>query len=44
MADYTALVEAGSSLEELLRDNLRPEPTSNRGPIALWAWGDQCTG
>ena len=35
MADYTALVEAGSSLVELLRDNLTPEPISNRELIAL---------
>ena len=35
MADYTALVEAGSALVELLRDNLTPEPISNRELIAL---------
>ena len=35
MADYTALVEAGSSLVEMLRDNLTPEPISNRELIAL---------
>lgn len=28
MADYTALVEAGSALVELLRDNLTPEPSA----------------
>ena len=35
MADYTALVEAGSALTELLRDNLTPEPIGNRELIAL---------
>ena len=35
MADYTALVEAGSALVELLRDNLTPEPIGNRELIAL---------
>ena len=35
MADYTALVEAGSALVELLRDNLTPEPIDNRELIAL---------
>lgn len=35
MADYTALVEAGSALVELLRDNLTPEPISNRELISL---------
>ena len=35
MADYTALVEAGSALIELLRDNLTPEPVDNRETIAL---------
>ena len=35
MADYTALVEAGSSLVELLRDNLTPEPLGDRELIAL---------
>lgn len=35
MADYTALVEAGSSLVEMLRDNLTPEPISNRELISL---------
>ena len=35
MADYTALVEAGAALVELLRDNLTPEPISNRELIAL---------
>ena len=35
MADYTALVEAGNALVELLRDNLTPEPVDNRETIAL---------
>jgi len=35
MADYTALVEAGSALVELLRDNLSPEPIGNREVISL---------
>ena len=35
MADYTALVEAGTALVELLRDNLTPEPIGNRELIAL---------
>lgn len=35
MADYTALVEAGNGLVELLRDNLTPEPIGNREAIAL---------
>ena len=35
MADYTALVEAGNGLVELLRDNLTPEPIGNREVIAL---------
>ncbi len=35
MADYTALVEAGSALVEMLRDNLTPEPIGNRELIAL---------
>lgn len=35
MADYTALVEAGSALVEMLRDNLTPEPISNRELISL---------
>ena len=35
MADYTALVEAGAALVELLRDNLTPEPIGNRELIAL---------
>ena len=35
MADYTALVEAGSALIELLRDCLTPEPISNREVISL---------
>ena len=35
MADYTALVEAGNALVELLRENLTPEPISNKELIAL---------
>ena len=35
MADYTALVEAGSALVELLREELTPEPIGNRDLIAL---------
>ena len=35
MADYTALVEAGNALVELLREELTPEPISNRELIAL---------
>ncbi|HIY06967.1 MAG TPA: DUF4255 domain-containing protein [Candidatus Evtepia faecigallinarum] len=35
MADYTALVEAGSALVEMLRENLTPEPIGNRELIAL---------
>lgn len=35
MADYTALVEAGNALVELLRENLTPEPISNRELISL---------
>ena len=35
MADYTALVEAGSALAELLRETLTPEPIGNRELIAL---------
>ncbi len=35
MADYTALVEAGSALVELLRENLSPEPVDNRETICL---------
>ncbi len=35
MADYTALVEAGNALVELLRDTLTPEPIANRELIAL---------
>ena len=35
MADYTALVEAGNALVELLRDRLTPEPISNRELISL---------
>ena len=35
MADYTALMEAGSGLVELLRDTLTPEPIGNRELISL---------
>lgn len=35
MADYTALVEAGESLVELLRTSLTPEPIDNRELITL---------
>ncbi len=35
MADYTALVEAGTALTELLRDRLTPEPIANKELIAL---------
>ena len=35
MADYTALVEAGNALVELLRSELTPEPIGNRELIAL---------
>ena len=35
MADYTALVEAGNALVELLREELTPEPIGNRDLIAL---------
>ncbi len=35
MADYTALTEAGLALVELLRENLTPEPLSNRELINL---------
>ena len=35
MADYTALVEAGTALVELLRDHLTPEPIGNRELISL---------
>lgn len=35
MADYTALVEAGNSLVELLRETLTPEPISKRELISL---------
>ena len=35
MADYTALVEAGGALVELLREELTPEPIGNRELIAL---------
>ena len=35
MADYTAFVEAGAALVDLLRDQLTPEPISNRESISL---------
>lgn len=35
MADYTAFVEAGNALVELLRDELTPEPVGDRELIAL---------
>lgn len=35
MAEYTALVEAGNALVELLRDNMTPEPISTRELISL---------
>lgn len=35
MADYTALVEAGNGLVELLREKLTPEPIGNPELIAL---------
>ena len=35
MADYTALMEAGSALVEMLRDNLTPEPLGDRELISL---------
>ena len=35
MADYTAFVEAGNALVELLRDNLTPEPLGERELISL---------
>ena len=35
MADYTALVEAGNALAELLREELTPEPIGNRELIGL---------
>ena len=35
MADYTALTEAATALVDLLRDNLTPEPLSNRELINL---------
>ena len=35
MADYTALVEAGNALVELLREELTPEPIGDRELIAL---------
>lgn len=35
MAEYTAFVEAGNALVELLRDNLVPEPLGSREAISL---------
>ena len=35
MADYTAFVEAGTALVDLLRDHLTPEPISKRELISL---------
>ena len=35
LADYTAIVEAGNAVVDLLRDNLTPEPLGNRELIAL---------
>ena len=35
MADYTALTEAGTALQDLLRDFLTPEPLGNRELISL---------
>lgn len=35
MADYTAFVEAGSALVEMLRDKLTPEPLGDRESISL---------
>ncbi len=35
MADYTAFVEAGNALVELLRDQLTPEPLGERESISL---------
>lgn len=35
MADYTAIVETGNAVVELLRDHLTPEPLNNRELIAL---------
>lgn len=35
MADYTAFVEAGNALVEMLRDKLTPEPLSDRESISL---------
>lgn len=35
MADYTAFVEAGNALAELLRDQLTPEPLGERESISL---------
>ena len=35
MADYTAFVEAGNALVDLLRDMLTPEPMDNREAISL---------
>ncbi len=35
LADYTAIVETGSALVEMLRDSLTPEPLNNRELISL---------
>ena len=35
MADYTAFVEAGNALVEMLRDKLTPEPLGDREAISL---------
>lgn len=35
MADYTAFVEAGTALVELLRDNMTPEPLDSKETISL---------
>ncbi len=35
MADYTAIVETGNAIIELLRENLTPEPIGNRELISL---------
>lgn len=35
MADYTALMEAGTALVDLLRDTLTPEPLGDREQISL---------
>jgi len=35
LADYTAIIETGNAILELLRDNLTPEPLNNRELISL---------